>query len=131
MRTRKEKTNTREREPRREKGNKPTADLKTTILQFLQFNKGKAFTPRDIGKKLGLRNRRFEEAIPEILDHLVETGVAQKLRNGAYKFHAKSTIKTGVVDHVSARFAYIVMGEGEDDIWVSSDSLHGAWTATP
>ncbi len=128
MRTRKEKTNTPEREPRRERGgkSKPSADLKTTILQFLQFNKGKAFTPREIGKKLGLRNRRFEEAIPEILDHLVQTGVAQELRNGAYKFHAKSTIKTGVVDHVSARFAYIVMGEGEDDIWVSSDSLHGA-----
>ncbi len=129
MKTRKENTKNRDQESRRdsrEKRSKPTADLKTTIIQFLQFNKGKAFSAKEIGKKLGLRNRHAEEAIPAMLDHLAETGVAQQLRNGAYKFHAKTTSKTGVVDHVSSRFAYVVMAEGEDDIWVSSEALNGA-----
>jgi ribonuclease R len=129
MKTRKENTKNRDQESRRdsrEKRSKPTADLKTTIIQFLQFNKGKAFSAKEVGKKLGLRSRHAEEAIPAMLDHLVETGVAQQLRNGTYKFHAKTTSKNGVVDHVSSRFAYVVMAEGEDDIWVSSEALNGA-----
>ncbi len=123
MRRSKENNETK-RDRKEPRGNK-TFNLKDIVLSFLQDNKTTAFTERQITKKLGLP-RKHEEALSEILDFLVTTGVAQRLRNGAYKFHAKTLVKTGTVDHVSARFAFIVAGDGEDDVWVSSDALHGA-----
>jgi ribonuclease R len=50
-----------------------------------------------------------------------------KLRNGSFKISTNSSKQvTGVVDHVSSRYAFVVTEESDQDIWISTPALKGA-----
>lgn len=58
-----------------------------------------------------------------VLALLLKEGKIDQLKNGAYKSNREPESITGIVDHVNARFAYVVTPDGEDDIYVKADDL--------
>lgn len=96
------------------------------LLTFLQQNRSKAYSASQLKRKLALRSQANEDALNATLDALEAAGSVTRLRNGSFKYRNNVTQVTGTVDHVNARYAFIVIGDKEEDIWVSSQKLNGA-----
>jgi len=100
--------------------------LRDKILQLLNSNISKTYTPKQAIKRLGFRQKSVNKEIPMILAGLLKEGKIDQLNNGSYKSNRVPVGITGIVDHVNPRFAYVVTSEGEDDIYVKSDDLNYA-----
>ncbi len=108
------------------KHNKEKSGVYSSILSLLEEMIGKAYTPKQITKKLGIKKKGLILDLYKILDQLEEEGKIEQVGDGSYKSSRESSALTGKVDHVNPRFAYIVV-EGEDqDIYVKSRDLASA-----
>jgi ribonuclease R len=97
------------------------------LILLLEEMAGKAYSPQQLVKKLGLKKKALIEDMYKLLDALEEEGKVEQLSSGQYKSTRSSKSVTGVVDHVNPRFAYIVTGEeGKKDIYVRSQDLASA-----
>jgi ribonuclease R len=110
-----------EKKQKKEKGS-----VRSSLLHLLEETPGKTFSPDQLSKKLGLKKKALMKEIYFILEQLEEDGLIEQLPNGSYKSKRKPVTVTGKVDHVNPRFAYIVTGEGGDDIYVSTRDLGSA-----
>jgi ribonuclease R len=97
--------------------------LQDKILQLLNSNIAKTYRSSHVIKKLGFKQKSTNKEIPMVLASLLKQGKIDQLKNGAYKSNREPESITGIVDHVNARFAYVVTPEGEDDIYVKADDL--------
>ncbi len=100
--------------------------LKSSILSILDDGSGKAYSLKHVVKKLGLKKKDDIKAAGLILDRLEDDERAEHLNNGRYKSSASQEEVTGIVDHVSSRFAYIRLGGEKDDIFIKGKDLAGA-----
>jgi ribonuclease R len=97
------------------------------LMLLLEEMAGKAYSPQQLVKKLGLKKKALIEDMYKLLDALEQEGRVEQLSSGQYKSTRSSKSVTGVVDHVNPRFAYIVTGEeGKKDIYVRSQDLGSA-----
>ena len=110
---------------KKEKGKALANQLREKILELISLP-GKAFTTAQIIKKLGLKKRDDIKQATLIIYQLEDDGMLQELSNGSYKSNQKSEELTGIVDHVSSRFAYVKIGEGRPDIYVKGRDLGSA-----
>lgn len=111
-----------EKRTRKEQGG-----MYSTLLVFLEEMSGKAYSPQQIIKKLGLKKKSLIEDLFKLLDALEEEGKVEQLSSGHYKSTQKKKAVTGIVDHVNPRFGYIATGmEGQKDIYVRSQDLGSA-----
>lgn len=99
--------------------------LREKILQLIT-QPGKAYTTAQIIKKLGLKKRDDIKQATLIIYQLEDDGVIKELSNGSYTSNQKSEEITGIVDHVSSRFAYVKIGEGRDDVYIKGRDLNSA-----
>ena len=104
----------------------PIPQIKDEIVSIFQENVQKAFTPKQIIKKLGVKNKKIRKAVPDILYDLEDEGVLKEDRSVSFKINSKEEYYEGTVDYVSSRYAYIISEELETDIWVSTDNLNNA-----
>ena len=101
--------------------------IKTSIIDVFDNNPGKAYTLKQITKKIGLKKRDDIKAATFIIFELEDDGRIQELPNGAYATKgATGKQTTGIVDHVNARFAYVRIGEGKSDVYVKTRDLGSA-----
>lgn len=108
------------------KNKKERSSVSSSILALLEEMVGKAYSTKQITRKLGIKKKTLITDLYRILDQLEEEGKIQQLGNGTYRSAKESVALTGRVDHVNPRFAYIVV-EGEDkDIYVKSRDLASA-----
>lgn len=105
---------------------KERSSVYASILALLEEMVGKAYSTKQIAKKLGIKKKTLITDLYRILDQLEEEGKIQQLGNGTYRSIKESVALTGRVDHVNPRFAYVIV-EGQDkDIYVKSRDLGSA-----
>jgi ribonuclease R len=115
------------KEKKEKRNKKEKGGMYAALILLLEEMAGKAYSPQQLVKKLGLKKKALIEDMYKLLDALEEEGKVEQLSSGQYKSTRSSKSVTGVVDHVNPRFAYIVTGEeGKKDIYVRSQDLASA-----
>ncbi|MEO8471313.1 MAG: ribonuclease R [Chryseolinea sp.] len=102
------------------------SEFQSAILSMLNDGSGKAYSLKHIVKKLGLKKRDDIKAAGLILDELQDNERIQQLSNGSFKTNQKQRELTGIVDHVSSRFAYVKLGKDQPDIFIKGRDLGSA-----
>ena len=97
--------------------------LSEKILGLLNKDVSRAYTSKHVVKKLGFRQKTVNKEIPYVLSLLVKDGKIDILKNGMYKSNREPEVIIGIVDHVSSRFAYIILGDDQQDIYVKAEHL--------
>ncbi|MEP2773011.1 MAG: ribonuclease R [Fulvivirga sp.] len=103
-----------------------TEKLQARILSLLNAHIDRAYTAKQITKKLGYKRSDYNREVPAVLSQLEKQGKIALLKNGGYKTTRDPEFVTGKVDHVNQRFAYVLTPEGEEDIYVKATDLKGA-----
>lgn len=99
--------------------------LKEQILSFLNSNISRAYSSKQLIKKLNLRDQSSKAAVQPLLISLENEGKVQKIRN-SYRSLTKPDVVSGRVDHVNSRFAYVITNTDMGDVWVRTDDLRYA-----
>jgi ribonuclease R len=118
----KEKTRSRSR------GKQSFSNEQLTVMAqgLLDANLTKAYSPRQIAKKLDLNDRSSKNSLPNILNKLEDEGKIKKIANGKYQTTTEPKVILGRVDFVNPRFAFIICDELEQDLKVDADFLQNA-----
>lgn len=113
------------RSPRKTRGANQTQLLKERVIEVLRKESRKAYSAKQLTRKLGLRKREEKLILHDLLDDLVRTGTLSRLTTGNYKINqgGESNFITGRVDFVNPRFAFIVSESEAIDVKVSSSKL--------
>ncbi|MBD2699847.1 ribonuclease R [Spirosoma sp. BT702] len=108
-------------------------ELKNDLMAFFQINDDRSFTQEQILDHFDANDRRMKLIMNGLIGELVEEGTLIRQTDGSYRADADANLIEGVVDHVNARFAFVIpdtatgiRGDRNDDIWVSTDDLGGA-----
>jgi ribonuclease R len=110
----------------KKKKNKDQAGrLRSAIEAVFREQAGREITLKQIIRKLSLKKKEDLKKAGQYLDSLIEEGKIKELGNGSYISESSGDEFTGIVDHVSSRFAYIKTGE-EKDVYVKTQDLGSA-----
>jgi len=112
--------------PSKKKEKGQSSGLRENILSVLNENPGKAYSVKQLAKKLVLKKRDDIKKAALLLEMLEEDGHVKLLNNGSYASNTKQKELSGIVDHVSSRFAYIRIGADKEDVFVKPRDLGGA-----
>jgi ribonuclease R len=119
---------------KRKETNKKPADrmpeFQTSILAMLDGAAGKGHSFKQIVKKLNLKKKEDIKIAGQALDALRNQERITQTNGGDYRSarapqHTGKEL-TGIVDHVSSRFAYVKIGEDRADIYVKGTDLGSA-----
>ncbi len=102
------------------------SQLESGLLTFLDQNHGNAYSLKQIVKKLSLKKKDDIKMLGQIVDQQMENERIQQLSNGSYQSNRKEEALTGVVDHVSSRFAYVKLGNDQSDVYIKERDLGSA-----
>ena len=107
-------------------GKEQRNQLESALLALLDQSQGKAFSLKQIVKKLNLKKKDDIKMLGHLIDDHLETERIQEAKDGSYKSNRAEEEITGVVDHVSSRFAYVKIGKDEPDIFIKGSDLGSA-----
>ncbi len=96
------------------------------ILSVLNETPGRAYTIKQIAKKLGLKKRDDIKAMTFSVYDLEGEGKIKQLNDGLFTGNTSGKTLIGVVDHVSSRFAYVAIGEDRPDVFIRTQDLASA-----
>jgi ribonuclease R len=96
------------------------------ILQLLDSAPGRAYSMKQLLKKLGLKKREDIKQATHLVYQLADDERIKELSNGSYITNREREELTGIVDHVSSRFAYVRLGADKEDIFVKSRDMASA-----
>ncbi len=100
--------------------------LRESILGILREYPGKPATIKQISKKLGLKKREDIKQATLVLYQLEDDAIISSNDKGGYFLAGSQESITGIVDHVSSRFAYVKIGEDRPDVYIKARDLGGA-----
>jgi ribonuclease R len=104
-------------------------NLKADIAAFFDLNSEHTFRPFDVHDHFGVQDKKVRQLINEIIHELEESGRLVH-QNGGYSAGPNKEVQkglTGRVDRVNKSFAFVVIEGREDDIYIESEMLNGAW----
>ncbi len=107
------------------KGSPHQDELKTRILNLFNENIGQTYTVRQVIKTLGIRDKISKNMVPDLLFTLERQELLHKSRNNFSSAKDPDALQ-GKVDHVNAKFAYVVIPGRDEDVWVKTSDLRGA-----
>ena len=107
-------------------GKETRSQLASALLALLDQSQGKAYSLQQIVKKLNLKKKDDIKMLGHLIDDHLETERIQETKDGSYTSNRVEEELTGVVDHVSSRFAYIKIGKDEPDIFIKGSDLGSA-----
>ena len=107
-------------------GKETRSQLESAFLALLDQSQGKAYSLKQIVKKLSLKKKDDIKMLGHLIDDHLETERIQETKDGSYKSNRVEEEITGVVDHVSSRFAYVKIGKDEPDIFIKGSDLGSA-----
>ena len=104
------------------------AELSQYILSLFKENVDQAHSVKQVIKSLGFRDRSTKDQIKQTLFKLEEEGKVRQNSKGNFMLAKDSNRKglTGKVDYVSSSYAYVIVEDLEEDVWVKSSNLKGA-----
>src|ERR1044072_4507914 len=88
----------------KDKGDKRNT-LQRQIMSFLDNSKEKSYSLKQIAQKLHLKKKDDIKLAGQVLDELLESDRVVQLNNGSFRGNQSQKQLTGIVDHVSSRFA--------------------------
>ena len=105
--------------------------LKADIAAFFDLNSEHSFRPFDVHAHFGVEDRKVRALFNEILHELQESGQIRSNVDGTFtaapnKPQADPGL-IGRVDRVNKGFAFVIIEGREDDIYVETELLNGAW----
>jgi ribonuclease R len=101
-------------------------NLQQEILDYLELNDDRSFSVNQLHKAFAIRDRKTKEIYSDVVARLVREGRLIKQADGNVRVDTDSFVIEGRVDHVNARFAFIIRDDAEKDIWVSTQDLYDA-----
>ncbi len=101
-------------------------DLLQQIISVFDQNPTKAFNYKQISKAFGFKDISNKKLVVTILDDLVEQGKLYETQRGRYRLKASDNFIEGRVDMTSRGAAYIILDEGDTDIYISSKNTNTA-----
>ena len=97
--------------------------LRKKVQALLDSKPGKPLSETQIIKRLGFRDKGINRILPSIIAELREDGNIRSIPDGRLQSnHLPDTIK-GFIDHVSSRFAYLVIDD-EDDVFIRDKNMN-------
>jgi ribonuclease R len=111
---------------RRKEFKNSTFSLQNIILEFLNRNSGRAYSDKQLGRKLGFVGKKSKMPLIAALADLKHNKQVKELTGGKYTSIQKIESITGKVDYTNPRFGYVVNEKFEHDIWVSTRDLRSA-----
>ena len=102
------------------------AQLSAEVIQLMNSNLTRAYSPKQVIRKLGITERSLKAAVPPVMEQLRDEGLLRQILNGKYQTTKEPDYFTGKVDYVNPRFGFIVSEESEQDIRVRSDDMMNA-----
>ena len=96
------------------------------VFDLLDANPGRAYSIKQIAKKVGLKKRDDIKQASQLLRQLEEQEKIIQLKNGDFTSNRKIAEVTGIVDHVSSRFAYVRIGEDRPDVYIKGRDMGSA-----
>ncbi len=109
------------------KSNEQVNQFTKGVLDYLDANPSRSYNIKQIAKKLVLKKREDIKELTQLLYKLEDNEKVRQLKNGNFASNRKQKEMTGVVDHVSSRFAYIRIGADQSDVYVKGKDLNGAF----
>lgn len=100
-----------------------TGVFQAGMLALLDSNPNKAYSFKEIVKKLGLKKKDDIKVAGHVVDRLYEDERVQQTNSGNYRSNRKQEEVTGTIDHVSSRFAYVRIGNDQADIFIKGKDL--------
>ncbi len=100
--------------------------LKKFIIDIFRRNVGKLYNYKQIAKRLDVKDQETGKLINKVLYQFVSDGKLEEVYTGKFKFIAKGSFITGVVDMTMRGTAYIVSDDIEEDVFVSQLNLNHA-----
>ena len=94
-------------------------DLKQLFLE----HPGEAYGYRYLIGQLGIKDTKSKKIIKDYLFSLEAKGELTRDADGRFRSDVALETYIGKVDHVNARFAYVVVDQQEEDIWVKTEDL--------
>jgi ribonuclease R len=122
----KSKKTNKETKPKKTKGKDFKKQLQSSILSMLDNADGKGYSLKQIIKKLGLKKHDDIKQATILIYQFEEDDRIRVLKNGDYITNRQKEELTGIVDHVNARFAYVRIGEGKDDVYIKAKDMGSA-----
>src|SRR5688572_983603 len=107
-------------------GKEQRSQLEAAFLALLDHAQEKAYSLKQIVKKLNLKKKDDIKMLGHLIDDHLESERILEVKDGNYKSNRAEEEITGIVDHVSSRFAYIKIGKDEPDIYVNGRDLGSA-----
>lgn len=100
--------------------------MQSAITALLNDGSGNTYSLKHIIKKLQLKKKDDIKIAGQVMDQLEEEEGTQQPGSGSFKSKTKRGEVTGIVDHVSSRFAYVKLGNDQPDIFIKGRDLGGA-----
>ncbi|HEY9490059.1 MAG TPA: RNB domain-containing ribonuclease, partial [Chryseosolibacter sp.] len=102
-----------------------TGKHRQIIMDLLNAEPRRGLSLAQIIRKTGAKKKEDLKKIEQFIDSLLESDRIKQLSNGSFVSNQSEEQFTGVVDHVSSRFAYVDIGE-DKDIYVKTKDLASA-----
>ena len=102
------------------------AALEQQVMEVLNANLTKAYSPNQLIRQLNLTTKTAKAAVSPLLERLEQQGKVRSLPRGKYQTTTKPSFILGKVDFVNPRFAFIVSDELEQDMRVEAYELQNA-----
>jgi ribonuclease R len=100
--------------------------LETDLMALLRRNSHKAYSIKNLIKKLHIRETFLKDNIKAILDSLIEKHSISINRHEEYQLAQRNEYVTGRVDFVNPRYAFISSEQSEEDIFIKTEDLANA-----
>lgn len=100
--------------------------IESDVLSLLNQTPGRAYSIKQIAKKLVLKKRDDIKVLTFAVLDLEQENRIKEVSGGMYASIQQSKTITGVVDHVSSRFAYVTVGEDRPDVFIKAQDMGSA-----
>ncbi|BDC99326.1 ribonuclease R [Persicobacter psychrovividus] len=111
---------------RRTREKQTTQNLHEKIVQLLNNDPGKAWSVKQLCRKLLLKDRVSKQKAALFLEDLARDGDVSINAEGRYQCKEDPNKLVGIVDHVNPRMAFVIIEGREDDIKVTGNNLNYA-----
>ncbi len=109
-------------------------ELKNDVAAFFEINNTGQWSTMDVIENFEgtgqTDDRKLKLIIQGLVGELFDEGRLSRLPDGRYQFNAEQGTILGTVEHVNAKFAFVVPENGnrdrDNDIWVPAEDLGGA-----
>ena len=98
--------------------------VKDELKFHFQNNPDEAYSFSQLIKKLGIRDAKSKDFVKEQLFAMEAGAKLRRGSDGRWINTLQPTYYEGIVDNVNSKFAYVMVSELADDIWVKSKELN-------